>query len=71
VTISRIETMLTFHPLLRMRAALVAGLAATLGLLALANLSPSASPNAAEAMRQLRAPIAAPVAYSFAGVSGR
>jgi len=53
-----------------MRAALVAAAAAALALLALSNLSTSAPQSARTAWeRELRAPIAAPVAYSFAVVS--
>ena len=58
--------MLTFHPVLPMRAALVAAAAAALGLLALASLPPAAERprgGVAEATSS-RAPIAVPVAYS-------
>jgi len=62
--------MLTLHPVLPVRAAIVAGVAAALGLLALANLSTSAPPSAGEAQKQsFRAPRAAPIAYSFAVLS--
>jgi hypothetical protein len=56
--------MLTFHPVLPMRAAIVAAAATALGILALANLT-SVPPRAGVAQEpQLRAPIAASVAYS-------
>jgi hypothetical protein len=55
--------MLTFHPVLPMRAAIVAAAATALGILALANLT-SVPPRAGVAQPQLRAPIAASVAYS-------
>jgi len=52
------------------RAAIVASLAATLGLLALANLSGSGAPGGAEVQKpELHALTAAPVAYSLAVVS--
>jgi hypothetical protein len=56
---------LTFHPVLPMRAALVAGVAAALALLALASLSPTTErPRASVAEApSFRVPIAA-VAYS-------
>jgi hypothetical protein len=61
---SWIETVLTFHPVLPMRAAIVAAAATALGVLALANLT-SVQPRAGVApQRQLRAPIAASVACS-------
>jgi hypothetical protein len=41
-----IKTLLTFHPSLPIRAALVAGAGAALGLLALSNLSPVTPPRA-------------------------
>jgi hypothetical protein len=57
---------LTFHPVLPTKAALVAGVAAALAILALANLSPTAQrPRATVAeATSFRVPIAAPVAYS-------
>jgi hypothetical protein len=57
--------MLTFHPVLSMRAAFVAGVAAALAILALASLSPTAQrPRASVAeATSFRVPIAA-VAYS-------
>jgi len=60
------ETVLTFHPVLPMRAALVAGVAAALAVLALANLSPTAQRSRATVAEAtpFRAPIVAPVAYS-------
>ena len=52
--------MLTLHPMLPMRAAIVAAVAAALGILALANLT-SAPPNAGVAQEpQFRVHIAAP-----------
>ena len=58
------ETVLTFHPALPMRAALVAGVAAALAILALAGLQPTAErPRVAKAT-SFRVPMAAPVAYS-------
>jgi hypothetical protein len=62
--------MLAFQPVLLLRAALVAGVGAVLGLLALANLSfpPSPSAQAVQEPRP-RAPILVPVAYSFGVVS--
>ena len=59
--------MSTFHPVvLPMRAALVAGVAAGLAILALANLSPpTQQPRASLAeTTSFRAPVATPVAYS-------
>jgi hypothetical protein len=57
-----IEAVLTFHRVLPMRAVLVAGAAAALGLLALANLSATAPPIARlDKALSVRAPIAAPV----------
>jgi hypothetical protein len=57
-----IEAVLTFHRVLPMRAVLVAGAAAALGLLALANLSATAPPFARlDKALSVRAPIAAPV----------
>jgi hypothetical protein len=59
-----IETVLTFHPVLPMRAAVVASVGAALALFALASLLP-APPSASVAhMPPARAPIAAPIAYS-------
>ena len=55
------QTMLTFHPLLTMRAAIVAGVAAGLGLIALANLSISEPPSARVDEASLRAPVVARV----------
>ena len=56
--------MLTLHPMLPMRAAIVAAAATALGILALANLT-SVPPHAGVAQEpQLRAPTAASVAYS-------
>jgi hypothetical protein len=58
-----IETVLTFHPVLQMRAAVMASVGAALALFALASLS-SAPPRASVAqMPPVRAPIAASVAY--------
>jgi hypothetical protein len=55
---------LTFHPVLPMRDAIVAAVATALGILAMANLT-SVPPRAGVAQEpQLRAPIAASVAYS-------
>jgi hypothetical protein len=63
--------MLTFHPVLPMRAAVVAGVAAALGLLAMANLSTSAPERAAQAPKpQLHLLTRAPAMYSVAVVSG-
>jgi len=57
---------LTFHPVLPMRAALVAGVAAALAILALANLSPPTQrPRASlAAATSFRAPVGTSVAYS-------
>ena len=56
--------MLTFHPVLPMRAAMVAAVATALGILALANLT-SVPPRAVLAQeRQIRAPTAASIGYS-------
>jgi len=64
VETSWIETVLTFHPVLPMRAAVVASVGAALALFALASLSP-APPHASVAqMPPVRAPIAVPVAHS-------
>jgi hypothetical protein len=64
-----IETMLTLHPVLPMRAAIVAAAATAFGILALANLT-SMPPRARVAQEsQLRAPIAAPVAHSLVVLS--
>jgi hypothetical protein len=55
--------MWTFHPVLPMRAALVAGAAAALALVALANLPTSPPPSAsADKAVLVRAPIMSPVA---------
>lgn len=61
-----IETVLTFRPVLQMRAALVAAAAAALALFALASFSPTAErPRASVAEApSSRAPIAAAVASS-------
>jgi hypothetical protein len=54
--------MLTFHPVLPMRAVLVAAAAAGLGLLALANMSISEPPSArADKALSVRAPVVARV----------
>ena len=56
--------MLTPHPLLPMRATIVAAAATALGIMAMANLSP-VPPRAGVAQKpQLSAPLAASVAYS-------
>ncbi len=60
--------MLTFHPLLPMRAALVAGVAAALGLVALANLPISEPPSASADKASLRAPVVARVVRDSFGV---
>jgi hypothetical protein len=63
---------LTLHPVLPMRAAIVAAAAAALGILALANLTSAPSRAGVAQEPQLRAPIAASVAYprdSFAVLS--
>jgi hypothetical protein len=62
---------LTFHPVLPMRAAFVAAAAAALAILALANLSPTAERyNAAMAeASHLRAPTLAPVAHSLDSIA--
>jgi len=61
--------MLTLHPMLPMRAAIVAAAATAIGILALANLT-SVPPRAGLTQEpQLRAPIAAPVAHSLTVVS--
>jgi hypothetical protein len=57
--------MLTLHPVLPMRAAIVSAAATAIGILALANLT-SVPPRAGMTQEpQLRAPIAAPVARSL------
>ena len=58
--LSWIETVLTFHPALPMRAALVAAAAAAVGILALASLSPTGErPRASVSQQpQFRAPTA-------------
>jgi hypothetical protein len=58
-----IETVLTFHPVLPMRAAVMASVGAALALLALASLSPAAPRASVAQMPPVRAPIAASVAY--------
>jgi hypothetical protein len=59
--LSWIKTVLMLHPVLPIRAVLVAAAAAALGLLALANLAVSAPSSASVAQAQLRAPVAARV----------
>jgi hypothetical protein len=60
---------MTLHPVVPMRAAIVAAAAAALGVLVLANLT-SVPPRAGTTQEpQLRAPIAAPVAHSLAVLS--
>jgi hypothetical protein len=59
-----IETVLTFHPVLPMRAAVVASVGAALALFALASLSPAPPRASVAQMPPVRAPIAASVAYS-------
>jgi hypothetical protein len=58
---SWIKTVMILHPVLPMRAVLIAAAAAALGLLALANLSVSAPSSASVAQAQVRAPVAARV----------
>jgi hypothetical protein len=59
-----IETVSTFHPALPMRAAVVASVGAALALFALASLLPAPPRASVAQMSPVRAPIAAPVAYS-------
>jgi len=68
----RTKTVLTFHPALPMRAVLVAGTAAALGLLALANLSTPA-PRVASVDKTIsaRAPLAASVAHDPLALAGQ
>jgi hypothetical protein len=58
-----IETVLTFHPVLPMRAAVMASVGAALALFALASLSPAPPRASVAQMPPVRAPIAASVAY--------
>ena len=61
---SWIETVLRSHPVLPLRASIMAGAATALGILAMTNLT-SVPPRAGTAQEaQLRGPIAASVAYS-------
>jgi hypothetical protein len=60
----RIETVLTFHPVLPMRAEVVASVGAALALFAMASLLPSPPRASVAQMPPVRAPIAAPIAYS-------
>ena len=59
-----IETVLTFHPVLPIRAAVVASVGAALALFALASLSPAPPRASVAQMPPVRASIAASVAYS-------
>ena len=63
VEILWIETVLTFYPVLPMRAAVVASVGAALALFALASLSPAPPRASVAQMPPVRAPIAASVAY--------
>jgi hypothetical protein len=58
-----IETVLTFHSVLPMRAAVVVSVGAALALFALASLSPAPPRASVAQMPPVRAPIAASVAY--------
>ena len=58
-----IETVLTFHPVLPMRAAVMASIGAALALFALTSLSPAPPRASVAQMPPVRAPIAASVAY--------
>ncbi len=59
-----IEIVLTFHPVLPMRAAVVASVGAALALFALASLLPAPPRASVVHMPPVRAPTAASVAYS-------
>ena len=59
-----IETVLTFHPVLPIRAAVVASVGAALALFAMASLSPAPPRASVAQMPPVRAPLAASVAYS-------
>jgi hypothetical protein len=63
VEILWIETVLTFYPVLPIRAAVVASVGAALALFALASLSPAPPRASVAQMPPVRAPIAASVAY--------
>ena len=58
-----IETVLTFHSVFPMRAAVVVSVGAALALFALASLSPAPPRASVAQMPPVRAPIAASVAY--------
>ena len=58
------KTVLTFHPVLPMRAVVVASVGAALALFALASLLPSPPRASVAQMPPVRAPIAGPIAYS-------
>ena len=63
-----IETVLTFHSVLPMRAAVVVSVGAALALFALASLSPAPPRASVAQMPPVRAPIAASVAYPRASL---